>query len=58
MSVREAIIDELERVPESVLEETLHFMRFAARQQQESEWRDLLPHRQVEQEVLDLLDDS
>jgi hypothetical protein len=56
MSVRDALLTEIKQLPESVLIETLHFMRFAARQQEEAEWQDLLPSREVEQEVLDLLD--
>lgn len=56
MSVRYALLTEINQVPECVLVETLHFMRFAARQQEENEWRDLLPSREVEQEVIDLLD--
>ncbi|MBK8038286.1 MAG: hypothetical protein IPK22_14325 [Verrucomicrobiaceae bacterium] len=56
MSARDAILSEIEVLPESVLREALHFIRFAARQQQEKEWQDVLPTREVEQEVLDLLD--
>jgi hypothetical protein len=56
MSARDAILSEIEQVPESVLREALHFIRFAARQQQQEEWQDILPSREVEQEVLDLLD--
>lgn len=56
MSAREAILSEIEQLPERVLVETLHFMRFVARQQEEAEWQDVLPSREVEQEVLDLLD--
>ncbi|HRJ07893.1 MAG TPA: hypothetical protein PK490_13710 [Prosthecobacter sp.] len=56
MSARDAILIEIDSLPESVLQEALHFMRFAARQQQEAEWQDVLPSREVEQEVLDLLD--
>ena len=56
MSARDAILTEIERLPESVLQETLHFMRFAARQREDAEWEDVLPAREVEQEVLDLID--
>lgn len=56
MSAREAILSEIDHLPESVLIEGLHFMRFAARQQEEAEWQDVLPSRDVEQEVLDLID--
>lgn len=56
MSARDAILREIKDLPESVLQEALHFIRFAARQRQEDEWRDVLPTREVEQEVLDLID--
>ncbi len=56
MSARDALLTEIQHLPESVLIETLHFMRFAARQQEEAEWQDVLPSRAVEQEILDLLD--
>jgi len=56
MSARDAILTEIDQLPESVLQQTLQFMRFAARQQEESEWQDVLPSRAVEQEFLDLLD--
>jgi hypothetical protein len=56
MSARDALLTEMQQLPESVLVETLHFMRFAARQQEETEWQDVLPSREVEQEILDLLD--
>ena len=56
MSAREAIVAEIEHLPESVLQEALHFIRFVARQREEQEWQDVLPSREVEQEVLDLLD--
>lgn len=43
-------------MPDSVLWEAVHFIRYAVRQQQQDEWQDLLPSREVEQEVLDILD--
>ena len=56
MSVRDAILTEIETLPESVLMEALHFMRFVARRNEEAEWQDVMPSREVEQEVLDILD--
>lgn len=55
VSARQAIIAEIEDLPESVLVEPLHFIRFASWQRQE-EWEDVLPGREVEQEVLEILD--
>lgn len=56
MSARQAILTEIEDLPEPVLLEALRFIRFAARQHQDEEWQDVLPSREVEQEVLDILD--
>jgi hypothetical protein len=56
MSARDALLTEIKELPESVLVETLHFMRFAARQQEELDSQDVLVSREIEQEVLDLLD--
>ncbi len=56
MSARDALLAEINQLPESVLVETLHFMRFAARQQEERDSHDVLVSREIEQEVLDLLD--
>ena len=50
------MLDELKEQPEPLLREVLHFARFLARQREEEKWADLLPCRDVEQEVLDLLD--
>jgi hypothetical protein len=56
MSARDAILSEIEHLPESVLQEALHFIRFVSRQREEQEWADVLPGREIEQEVLDLID--
>ncbi|MCX6858149.1 MAG: hypothetical protein NTV80_24980 [Verrucomicrobia bacterium] len=56
MSARDTLLTEIETVPDSVLWEAVHFIRYAVRQQQQDEWQDLLPSREVEQEVLDILD--
>jgi len=56
MSTHELLIQEINRQPESVQREVLHFLRFLVQQREEAEWGDVLPDRQVEQEVLDILD--
>ena len=56
VSTQELLLDELKEQPEPLLREVLHFARFLARQREEEKWADLLPSRDVEQEVLDLLD--
>ena len=56
MSTHELLIQEINRQPESVQREVLHFLRFLVQQQEEAQWNDVLPGREVEQEVLDILD--
>ena len=56
MSARESLLDEIEHLPEPVFIETLHFVRFVTRQREEDAWADVLPAREVEQEVLVLID--
>lgn len=56
MSTPELLMDELRRQPEPVLREALHCVRFLARRREEEKWADVLPSRDVEQEVLDLID--
>jgi hypothetical protein len=34
----------------------LHFLKFIERRREEEQWADLLPTREVEQEVLNILD--
>jgi hypothetical protein len=58
MSTHELLIQEINRQPESVQREVLHFLRFLVQQREEAEWSDVLPDREVEQEVLDILDGS
>jgi hypothetical protein len=55
MSTQELLVEEIQRQPESVLRELLHYLRFLARQREEESWSDVLPGRQVEQEVLDIV---
>lgn len=56
MSTQEILIEELKQQPEPLLREVLHYARFLARQREEEKWGDLLPGREVEQEVLNILD--
>ena len=42
--------------PEPILKELWHYLNFLTRQREEETWADLLPTREVEQEVLDTLD--
>ncbi|MCX8089388.1 MAG: hypothetical protein N3I86_00405 [Verrucomicrobiae bacterium] len=56
MSAREILAEEIQRLPEPLLCEVLIYLKFLVRQQEEAAWSDLLPSREVEQEVLDLLD--
>jgi hypothetical protein len=56
MSTREILLEEIKRQPEPVLLEVWHYLKFLNRQREEEAWADVLPSRQVEQEVLDQLD--
>jgi hypothetical protein len=56
MSTQERLIAEIEKQPESILREVWHYLKFLERQRLEEEWADVLPGRDVEQEVLDLID--
>ncbi|MBI5394807.1 MAG: hypothetical protein HZA91_05865 [Verrucomicrobia bacterium] len=56
MSTQEMLIEEIRRLPEPLAREVWHFVRFVERQRQEEAWADVLPAREVEQEVLDILD--
>ena len=50
------LFEEIKRQPEPVLREVLHYVKFLARQREEETWADVLPTREVEQEVMDILD--
>ena len=50
------LTEEIRHQPESVLREVWHYLRFLARQREEESWADVLPTRDVEQEVLDIVD--
>jgi hypothetical protein len=56
MSTQEILLEEIKRQPEPVLIEVWHYLKFLTRQREEEAWADVLPSRQVEQEVLDQLD--
>jgi hypothetical protein len=56
MSTQEMLLAEIKNQPEPVLREVWHYLRFLTRQREEETWADLLPSREVEQEVLDILD--
>jgi len=58
MSTQEMLIAEIKKQPEPLLLEVWHYMRFLARQREEQAWADLLPTREVEQEVLNILDNN
>lgn len=56
MSTQERLIQEIQNQPEPVLRELWHYLKFLERQRREEEWADVLPGREVEQEVLDIID--
>jgi hypothetical protein len=56
MSTQEILAEEIKRQPEPVLREVLHYLKFLSRQRGEEAWADVLPTREVEQEVLGILD--
>jgi len=53
---QEILLEEIKKQPDPILREVLHYLKFLARQKEEDGWSDLLPSREVEQEVLDILD--
>ena len=56
MSTQEMLLAEIKNQPETVLREVWHYLKFLTRQREEEAWADVLPTRQVEQEVLNILD--
>jgi hypothetical protein len=56
MSTQEKLLAEIKNQPEPVLREVWHYLQFLTRQREEEAWADLLPNREVEQEVLEILD--
>jgi len=58
VSAQEILIEEIKRQPEPVVREVLHYLKFLERQRAQEEWADLLPSREVEQDVLDAIDEK
>jgi hypothetical protein len=58
MSAQEILIEEIKRQPEPVVRELLHYLKFIERQRAQEEWSDVLPSREVEQEKLDIIDQT
>jgi hypothetical protein len=56
MSAREMLLEEIKHQPEPVLREVLLYLKFIERHREDEAWVDILPSREVEQEVLDILD--
>jgi len=56
MSAQEILLEEIKHHPEPVLREVLLYLKFLTRTHAEEAWADLTPSREVEQEVLDILD--
>jgi hypothetical protein len=56
VSTQELLLEEIKHQPEPVLREVLHYLKFLTRQREEEAWVDVLPSREVEQEVLDQID--
>jgi hypothetical protein len=56
VSTQEILVEEIKHQPERVLRQVLLYLKFVARQDQEAAWGDVLPTREMEQEVLDILD--
>ena len=56
MSTQERLIQEIRKQPEPLLRELWHYLKFLERQREEDQWGDVLPGREIEQEVLDTID--
>ena len=56
MSTQELLLSEIKNQPEPVLRVVLHYLKFLNRQREEESWADVPPTREVEQEVLNILD--
>jgi hypothetical protein len=56
MNTQEMLLSEIKNQPEPVLLEVWHYLKFLTRQREDEAWADVLPSREVEQEVLDILD--
>ncbi len=56
MSTQEKLIEEIKHQPEPVLREIWHYLKFLQHPRADEECTDVLPPREIEQEVLDTLD--
>lgn len=56
MITQERLVEAIRHQPEEVLRELWHYLRFLEQQRQEEQWADVLPGREIEQEVLDIVD--
>lgn len=56
MITPERLIEDIRQQPEDVLRELWHYLKFLERQREEEQWADVLPGREIEQEVLDIID--
>ena len=56
MSAQEILVEEIKHQPEPLLREVLLYLKVLTRQREEAAWSDVRPDREVEQEVLDILD--
>jgi len=56
VSTQELLLEEIKHQPEPVLREVLHYLKFLTRRREEEAWADVLPSREVEQEVLNQVD--
>ena len=56
MSAQEMLVEEIKGQPEPVLRELLNYLKFLTRTRAEEAWADVTPTREVEQEVLNILD--
>ena len=56
MSTQDMLLEEIKKQPEPVLRELWLYLKYLSQQREEQAWADLLPTREVEQEVLDILD--
>jgi hypothetical protein len=55
MSAQDMLLSEIKKQPEPALRELWRHLKFLTRQREEESWADVLPTREVEQEVLDML---
>lgn len=56
MITPERLIEDIRQQPDDVLRELWHYLKFLERQREEEQWADLLPGREIEQEVLNIID--